>query len=130
MIYTVDMVTADLLRAAAKIEERLAPVVGKGAGNIAQDARDAVFRSNQWPQTESTNDPQEFAARNLGFDAGDADDLDVTIGYDDDVTDLGRAVEFGGAHTPPGGQLGTALKREAPRFATMVGKVGAAVWRS
>jgi hypothetical protein len=39
-------------------------------------------------------------------------------------------VEFGGANTSPGGQLGTALNREAPRFAKMVGKVGAAVWRS
>ena len=60
----------------------------------------------------------------------DPDDLDVTIGYSDDVTDLARAVEFGGANTSPGGQLGTALNREAPRFAKMVGKVGAAVWRS
>ena len=130
MTYTVDMVTADLLRAAAQIEERLAPVVAKGASNIAQEARGNVFRSSQWPQTASHNDPQEYAARNLGFDDRDPDDLDVTIGYSDDVTDLARAVEFGGANTSPGGQLGTALNREAPRFAKMVGKVGAAVWRS
>lgn len=130
MALTVDQVTADLLRAADKIEERLAPVVAKGAINIAQQARDAVFRSNQWPQTASRNDPQEYAARNLGFDDRDPDDLDVTIGYSDDVTDLARAVEFGSANTPPGGQLGTALNLEAPRFAKMVGKVGAAVWRS
>lgn len=130
MTYTVDMVTADLLRAAKDIDERLAPVVAQGAINIAQSSRDAVFQSGQWPQTESTNDPQEYAARNLGFDDGDPDDLDVTIGYADGVTDLARAVEFGSANTAPGGQLGTALNREAPRFATMVGKVGAAVWRS
>lgn len=129
MALTVDQVTADLLRAAEQIEERLAPVVAKGAINIAQQARDAVFRSSQWPQTSSRNDPQEYAARNLGFDDGDPDDLDVTIGYSDDVTDLARAVEFGSANTSPGGQLGTALNTEAPRFAKMVGKVGAAVWR-
>lgn len=128
---TVDQVTADLLRAADQIEERLAPVVGKGASNIAQEARDSVFRSRQWPQTASTNDPQEYAARSLGFDDGDPDDLDVTIGYSSGVPDgLARAVEFGSATTSPGGQLGTALNREAPRFAKMVGKVGAAVWRS
>lgn len=130
MTLTLAQVTADYKRAAADIEERLAPVVAQAAINIAEQARANVRRSKAYPLTASDNDPQEYAARNLGFTDRDPDDLDVVVGYSDDVTSLGRAIEFGTTTAGPGGQIGTATNAELPRFAKVAGKVGAAVWRS
>ena len=128
---TAAQVAAAFERSANTIQERVAPIVAKGAGNVAQDARNTVRASKQWKPTNSGNDPQEFAARSLGFDAGDPDDLDVVIGYDTrEVPEvLAQAVEYGSVNTSPGGQLGKSLNREAPRYLKAMLRVGSEIWR-
>lgn len=118
---SLDRVAQDLLYAAATINQRVAPVVTRGAMNIHDDARSQLAGAD----TES----ERFAERNIGFERDVAYDLSIAIGYPDEITPLGKAVEYGSVHRGPGGQLNSALDHEAPQFVENVVRVGAKVWR-
>ena len=109
-----------LARAAATIERRMVPVVNRAGVNVASDARTSL---------QSGNPTERYAGSHLGFDRGDAEDLDVAVGYSDIPDSVARAVEYGGSNSGPGGQLRKAARTEAPRFAEVSRTVAASVWR-
>jgi hypothetical protein len=121
MAYSLDRVAQDLLNAASTIKARVAPVVTKGSINIHDDARGQL--------SDAEDESSQFAERNIGFERDVPNDLHIRIGYPDEITPLGKAVEYGSVHRPPGGQLASALEHEAPKFAENVVRVGSKVWR-
>ena len=127
MAYSLDSVAQDLLNAANTIKARVAPVVTKGSLNIHDEARAQLIVAEG--AKEYGDESSQFAERNIGFERDVPNDLYIKIGYPDDIKQLGKAVEFGSTHRPPGGQLASALEQEAPKFAENVVRVGSKVWR-
>lgn len=115
---------ADLDTAAQRIDDKVAPIVKKGATDIADAARGSLTGGSQ-----HTPSARDYAYRNLGYDTPSRSQLSIEIGYSSLMSDpLALSFEFGSANTAPGDHVGAALRAEIGDFAANIARVGARPW--
>ena len=108
---TADQLAAQFARSAREVDDAVGAVVEAAAYAVRGDAYERVTRD---AETDGDNDAHRYAARRI--DAVPDGQLAMVVGYDNEIVDLASAIEYGSTTIAPGGQLGTALDTEAPRF--------------